>query len=222
MSAAEASHGHPSKRRRFRYEQDLVAWYPSGGMPPPHFTSYNSESTLPNNQSQPLSLAGTPLTPDSAYGGDGPYSAKRLPLPVQDHPDLRRLSVKSLLSGPPGIPSPNDHVRPPRSNPEAQDWSIQAQDLYQDTRICGIDHGFKDLDIPRNDDENAISGSPPVTSRDHMELVLDEGVGASPVEFGFGMETNSTAFEAAGYYDKPVIVSIPRILGPLPKKLLEN
>ena len=43
-----------------------------------------------------------------------------------------------------------------------------------------------------------------------------------PVEFGFGMQTNDTAFERGGYYDKPVQILIPRILEPLPQILLDN
>jgi hypothetical protein len=126
------------------------------------------------------------------------------------------------LSGPPGI-SYHDRNNGPRSNPDSQDWTIPYQDLYQDTITYGIDRGFKDLDIGKNDDANAISGSSPIAMRDHLELVLDEEGEFLPVEFGFGMETfNSTAFENGGYYDKPVPVCIPRALEPLPSKLLEN
>jgi hypothetical protein len=41
------------------------------------------------------------------------------------------------------------------------------------------------------------------------------------MEFGFGMKENP-AFETGAYYDKPVHVSIPRALEPLPSRLLEN
>jgi len=129
--------------------------------------------------------------------------------------------VSSLLSGPPGMAHYSDRPAP-RSNPEVQDWSIQYQDVYQDTTTWGIDRGIKDLDIGKNDDMNAITGVSPVAMRDHLELVLDEDGELMPVEFGFGMETNNTAFENGGYYDKPVAISIPKALEPLPSKLLEN
>ena len=99
---------------------------------------------------------------------------------------------------------------------------MQYQDFYQDTITYGIDRGFKDLDIGKNDDLNAISGSSPVAMRDHLDLVIDEEGELLPVEFGFGMETNSSVFENGGYYDKPVAIQIPRILEPLPNKLMEN
>jgi hypothetical protein len=116
----------------------------------------------------------------------------------------------------------NDRIHAPRSNPEAQDWDVQYQDVYQDTTTWGVDRGIKDLDIGKNDDMNAITGVSPVALRDHLELVLDQDGELIPVEFGFGMETNNTAFENGGYYDKPVPICIPKALEPLPSKLLEN
>ncbi len=121
-------------------------------------------------------------------------------------PDLRRLSVSSLLSGPPGILPPNER---------------SYRDVYQDMTTWGIDRGFKDLDVGKNDDANAISGSSPVLKRDHLELVLAEGR-MTPGEFGFGMESTHTFFDSVNCYDKPVAVNIPRALEPLPSKLLEN
>ena len=221
MATEPTSYGRPLKRMRYQSGHDVSPSYDSS-MPPPtstSFPSYNGES-----QTTSLSISGsvsTPLTPASSNSDDGykSYPAKSSPHAVQDSPDLRRLSVSSLLSGPPGMPDQNDRTYAPRSNPEVQDWSAQYQDVYQDTTTWGIDRGFKDLDIGKNDDMNAISGSSPVALRDHLELIIDEDGGLMPVEFGFG---NDSAFANGSYYDKPVAICIPRALEPLPSKLLEN
>ena len=162
---------------------------------------------------------GTPLTPAST-NSDEPYAT--IPPKLLESPDLRRLSVNSLLSGPPGIPYQSDRMDTPRSSSDGQDWAAQYQESYHDTTTWGIDRGIKDLDIGKNDDLNAISTSSPVGLRDHLEIVLNEVSDSMPVEFGFGTEVNNTAFETGGYYDKPVPISIPRLLEPLPAKLLEN
>jgi hypothetical protein len=220
-----ASYDRPQKRMRYQAGQDLGSPY-NTKMPPPNLPSFPLYSVDSHGSSfniaGPSSSAGTPLTPASS-NGDESYRAPTAKMSSsQESPDLRRLSVSSLLSGPPGI-SYQDQNNGPRSNPDSQDWTIRYQDLYQDTTTYGIDRGFKDLDIGNNDDANAISGSSPIAMRDHLELVLDQGGEFMPVEFGFGMEIfSSTAFENGGYYDKPVPICIPKALEPLPTKLLEN
>ncbi|KAF7906784.1 hypothetical protein EAF00_001062 [Botryotinia globosa] len=133
----------------------------------------------------------------------------------------RRLSVNSLLSGPlDGTPSEqpsNDRGW----DYQSQDWTPYMHDVYQDTETWGIDRGLMDLDIGKNDDINAISESSPELLGIHQDFDLDNGGELSPMEFGFGMEINETALEV-GYYDKPVSICIPRVLQPLPAKLLEN
>lgn len=221
-----ACYDRPLKRARYQAGQDVNPSYDTR-MPPPHLTpltSYNVESqTSSILMAAPTSSVGTPLTPASSLSDDGynkSYPAKSSPHGTQESPDLRRLSVSSLLSGPPGMAYSNDRNYGPRSNPEVQDWSAQYQDVYQDTFTWGIDRGIKDLDIGKNDDMNAITGVSPIAMRDHLDLVLDGEF--MPIEFGFGMETNNTAFENGGYYDKPVAICIPRVLEPLPSKLHEN
>jgi Fungal Zn(2)-Cys(6) binuclear cluster domain len=226
--APETSAGdRPLKRARYQAGQDANSSYDMR-MPPPNMTSltsYNVDSqTSALGMAAPASSVGTPLTPASSLSDDGynkPYSTKTSPRVPLESPDLRRLSVSSLLSGPPGM-AHHERSHGPRSNPEAQDWSVQYQDVYQDTTTLGIDRGIKDLDIGKNDDMNAITGASPTAIRDHLELVLDEDGELMPVEFGFGMETNNMAFENGGYYDKPVAICIPNALMPLPSKLLEN
>lgn len=204
--------------KRARYQTASPSYDPS--MPPPNLASFGAQNLDTQNLPSTTNSVSTPLTPASSHSDDGYkfHSTKVSPLVTQDSPDLRRLSVSSLLSGPPGIPYPNG----PSSNSEVQSWGEQYQDIYQDTTTWGIDRGFKDLDVGKNDDTNAISGSSPVALRDHLDLVLDEDGSFMPVEFGFGTETHDTAFETGGYYDKPVAICIPRAMEPLPSKLLEN
>lgn len=202
--------------KRLHYQSDIDSCAPEVSMLPPASTF----SPLPSEQpTTPLytGYGSAPLTPVSSNGDDGYRShlAKLSPYISRETSDPRRLSVNSLLSGPPGIPAP-------RSIPEVQHWSVKYQDVYSDTTTFGIDRGFKDLDVGKNDDMNAISGTSPVASRAHMELILDRDGDVIPVEFGFGMETSDLAFSNGSYYDKPVAISIPRALEPLPSKLLEN
>jgi hypothetical protein len=218
----------PMKRVRHHPSQDVNSPSYDPTMPPPNLTSYTNfvaEPLGPNVvMARPPSSVGTPLTPASSHSDDGykAYPAKVSPHAPQESPDLRRLSVSSLLSGPPGMPYQTERTYSSKSNSDVQDWSLELRDVYQDTTTWGIDRGFKDLDIGKNDDMNAISGSSPAAMRDHLELVLDEDGEFMPIEFGFGMETNNAAFDNGGYYDKPVAICIPRALEPLPSKLLEN
>ncbi|KAH8665225.1 fungal-specific transcription factor domain-containing protein [Tricladium varicosporioides] len=210
----------PPKRIRYQPGQELtLSAEPS--MPPPILSPVPPQGAEARNSSYNFSTtSSTPLTPASSHSDDGfkGQGSKPSPRTSHDSPDVRRLSVNSLLSGPPGIP----YQSTPNSNPEVLSWPEQYQDVYQDTNTWGIDRGIKDLDIGKNDDMNAISGSSPAAMRDHLELVLNDDGGFMPVEFGFGMEMNNTVFENGGYYDKPVSISIPRALEPLPSKLLEN
>jgi hypothetical protein len=209
----------PMKRARYQTNQGASPSY-DPSMPPPNLAPFGAHNLETQNISSSTNSVSTTLTPASSQSDDGykRYGSKLSPLATQDSPDLRRLSVESLLSGPPGIPYQNG----PSSNPEVQTWSEGYQDVYQDTTTWGIDRGFKDLDIGKNDDASAISGSSPVALRDHLELVLNEDGGFMPVEFGFGTETHNAAFKNGGYYEKPVAICIPRALEPLPNKLLEN
>jgi hypothetical protein len=158
---------------------------------------------------------GLPLDSTSTQSGFNTVTSLQVP---QEPVDLRRLSVNSLLASPLAAPYQNTRS----SDTTGSSWQTQQQNLPQEDTVWGIDRGFKDLDIGKNDDANAISGASPVAMRDHFDLVLDNDGQNQPTEFGFGTTANDTAFKEGGYYDKPVSVSIPRILEPLPSKLLEN
>ncbi|KAK7542615.1 fungal-specific transcription factor domain-containing protein [Phyllosticta citribraziliensis] len=71
----------------------------------------------------------------------------------------------------------------------------------------GFDIGQPDLDIPNNKDPEAIIAfSPPAHPETSEETT----------------SAQSTAFEANGYYEKPVRIRIPKELEPLPPLLLES
>ncbi|TAQ87278.1 hypothetical protein B7494_g4380 [Chlorociboria aeruginascens] len=209
----EASIDRPSKRiRREQSSHDLSN---ETAMPPPNST-FSSTLNPDAPSSNPLLPAESSTLPSLHSNDAFKYPSK---LHTTDSPDLRRLSVSSLLSGPPEASFQHDHVYR-SNNHDPQNWPVQYQ--ADGTTTWGIDRGFKDLDIGKNDDMNAISGSSPVVMRDHLELALNNDGEVIPVEFGFGMQTNETTSENGGYYDKPVPISIPRALEPLPGKLLEN
>lgn len=194
------------KRMRFQSSYALNSPRDLSMPPPTSLPSYTSEKF---DRLVDTGYTSTPLTPASSTSDDGykPYPSMLLPNLSREMSDLRRLSVSSLLSGPPGMPVTG-------SSQSVQDWSVRYQD---DTTTYGIDRGFKDLDVGKNDDMSAILGTSPVRLRDHLDLVLDQD--GEPVEPGF---TTDAAVANGSYYDKPVAVSIPRAFEPLPSKLLEN
>lgn len=105
-------------------------------------------------------------------------------------------------------------------------FAIQAGS--DDSCTCyGIDRGFVDLDVGKNDDVNAISDVAPVSSgalpydmSDLSSLLHGHGDGD---DCASGVHGPSARCELGGsYYDTPVIVRIPRKFEPLPSKLLSN
>ena len=138
------------------------------------------------------------------------------PQPTQDSSDYRRLSVKSLLSEDPGTPvesgSSSDGVFPGKLNTDTF--------MSLDKTKYGLDRGFPDLDLPRNNDQTALNGMTP----DLGTATLDDMDGDNEWFSGFGFGFNGTAGfqEGAGYYTKPVTVSISKSLEPLPDLLREN
>ncbi|PQE11704.1 hypothetical protein CJF32_00004872 [Rutstroemia sp. NJR-2017a WRK4] len=206
--AADASLDRPSKR----VKHDSLT--PSSSMLPPSQprTLYNDEVQASSSQLP------SPRAISSNFGVDS-YRSRR---PPQGSDQLRRLSVNSLLSGPPEGQLPAQSPGSVQnSDHESQGWSPSVSDVYRDTETWGVDRGFIDLDIGKNDDANATSGMSPKAVRQNQELIIGSPGIASPVEFGFGMESSDTALDVR-YYDKPVPICIPRALEPLPTKLLEN
>ncbi|KAF1971533.1 hypothetical protein BU23DRAFT_581636 [Bimuria novae-zelandiae CBS 107.79] len=150
---------------------------------------HSSPSGLPP---QPYSPFGLPLTPNSAAGVD------ELPVrPISGQTPNSHLL--SLLSGPPG-----DSTRHGRQYPIGD----------EEYTTYGYDTGLPDLDIPQNDDINAIAiFSPPNGAMDI------DGESRPPNTEVRGQDM---AFEKGGYYAKPVLIRISKSLEPLPPLLLEN
>ncbi|KAK4539528.1 hypothetical protein LTR36_010873 [Oleoguttula mirabilis] len=148
------------------------------------------------------SIVNTPATPGSSiHSGSSPYPPQPATLQVQEPPDLRRLSVKSLLSDP-SEESEKERPRSPRS-----------ESRY---RTYGYDHGLQDLDIPHNDDTRILLPQSPDMRRPSAAV--------SEVSTSSNSEPDAKliAFEPGGYYARPVPIKIPRFLEPLPDELLRN
>lgn len=153
-----------------------------------HFTAHSISS-----------IVNTPATPDSSTNHDSPLPSQSTTLTVQGPPDLRRLSVRSLLS------DPSDETERPQS-------SRSDNHIY---RTYGYDHGLPDLDVPHNDDQSVVLPRSPDMRR----------ASAAPSEVSsFSGETDAKqiAFEPGGYYAQPVAVKIPTSLEPLPLELTGN
>ena len=132
---------------------------------------------------------------------------------TQESPDLRRLSVKSLLSDDSPADSGTESASP-----------FMASALNTPTISYGIDRGFADRDLPNNNDAIALQGVTPSMSKkslDDGDLDSPEDSYFSP-EFGFGLYGNNSAHDQGGYYATPVTVTIPRGLTPLPPTLQDN
>jgi hypothetical protein len=206
----------PSKRVRYNYpdRRDSSAIGPTD-MPPPHMGSCTyGYGAYPANQPPiaPIAPMNAPMTPaassthsDESYKF---YPAKLSPYIAQNSPDIRRLSqdsdprrlsVESLLSGPPGMPDePNRKYSDTiTSDPRTPHPSASVNGEYSEEVITlGVDRGFRDLDIGKNDDANAITGGSPITKREHLDFESDD----VPIEFGFGVQAKDTNFEKNDYY----------------------
>ncbi|KAK5173328.1 uncharacterized protein LTR77_002009 [Saxophila tyrrhenica] len=146
------------------------------------------------------SIVNTPATPGSSIHSSSPFPQHaQPPSAVQGPPDLRRLSVKSLLAE-------------PTDEPERPRYYRRDSMGY---RTYGYDHGFPDTDSPRNDDMNVIQPRSPDLRR--ASAAVSE-VSSSSGE----LDSRQIAFEPGGYYAEPVPVKIPKALEPLPQELLEN
>ncbi|KAL8840460.1 MAG: hypothetical protein Q9170_001336 [Blastenia crenularia] len=129
----------------------------------------------------------------------------------QESPDLRRLSVKSLLSD----DSPAD---------SGNDTPFVASTVTTPTIEYGVDRGFPDLDVPRNNDFSALNGMSPLMARsDSFNPPLeDDDEEHFPPAFGFGLYGHNGTQGQGGYYANPVPVTIPKGLLPLPSILQDN
>lgn len=180
-----------------------------------HKRSHSAESPATSTSYSPLPGPPTPfspftmpLTPSPSVGPED-YTTRTGPKqPGTTNPpaDLRRLSVQSLLTGPPG------------DNPQEPTPDLRQVRRYPigdaNSTIYGYDLGHPDLDTPKNDDFSAIAiFSPP---SDTMGFEDEDMYGSEEIR------GQDMAFEKGGYYNKPVPIKISNSLGPLPRILLEN
>ena len=157
---------------------------------------------------------GTPLTPSSSVASEDASirnAPRPVPTPCAPPPDLRRLSVNSLLTGPPG------ETPPSLVSSEIHGRQYPIRDSSYTT--YGFDLGHPDLDTPKNDDANAIVIFSPPTG--NVGFAGDGQYDASS-DLSFGIRSKDIAFEKGGYYAKPVPIKISKSLEPLPTLLLEN
>lgn len=212
--------------KRARHDDPIDSPSNTPEMPPPASLTRSTSSPFGGQHQTSLTSlprpfsAGSLLTPASIYGEEGRKSLFHRLTTSGESADLRRLSVNSLLSDPSISHRSNNRYQTPKSSSDNQDWSIQYHDLYTDTTTYGVDRGFKDLDVGKNDDTNAISGLSPKVMRDHLAMVLNDD--DTSIEFGYGTQPPCAEVDQAGYYDKPITISIPKLLEPLPGKLIEN
>ena len=179
---------------------------------PPLLAPYHS--TSPSNGAMRI-----PPTPAASIGSEDNHQAIPGPSPqptFQDSPDYRRLSVKSLLSddSPADSSTSSESAFPGRLN-------ISSQSGVQKSRY-GVDRGFPDLDLGKNDDAIALNGSTP--NLDYVDLANQSNELTNNLfsGFAFGLSTVEGFQEGQGYYAKPVTVSISRNLEPLPDMLRNN
>ena len=183
-----------------------------GPMISPQSMRYQSSS--PSNGSARVPSTSTA----SSAGSEDPHQSTTTPSSqqLQDSNDFRRLSVKSLLSddSPAESSSGNDNSFPGKLN--------LGQYSYQKT-VHGVDRGFPDLDIPRNNDMMALNGVTPTLAVVDIDR-SDADLGNEDLfsEFGFGLNACEGFNEGSGYYARPVTVSISRSLEPLPPTLQDN
>lgn len=227
--ANDASINRPLKRVRLELLTHMDNPVIAMEMPPPTIlpssaASGQSTHTLPsppvaNNTYQQL----IPLESSSYSDERRRYATNKLsPFKPPESPDAdpRRLSVESLLSGPAGMAY---HGPTYAFSDKSTEYTPAVNGDYDDEmEQWGLDRGFRDLDIGRNDDVNAISGSSPAPLRDYTESARVIEDDHSPSGFGFGVQAKDTAFERGGYYASPVPIRIPQAFLPLPPTLTEN
>ncbi|KAL6716169.1 hypothetical protein ACLMJK_005735 [Lecanora helva] len=135
----------------------------------------------------------------------------------QESPDFRRLSVKSLLSddSPADSTSGSDAAFPGKLHVPPSPNTTQKT-------MYGVDKGFPDLDSPNNQDSTALNGVTPTLPQANLDLSNWESNNDLVSGFGFGVKPSDTFQEGAGYYEKPVNVTIHKSLEPLPSMLKDN
>ncbi|KAL8949383.1 MAG: hypothetical protein Q9222_004503 [Ikaeria aurantiellina] len=211
-----APHEYSNKRARLSPGHEFLDNFQqsqSGQIGPLGLSGF-SNATANQSYSPSNGILGMPPTPAaSSVTSDDARNrpVSKMAHPPQESPDLRRLSVKSLLSD----DSPAD---------SGTETPYIASTVTTPTIEYGVDRGFPDLDLPKNNDAIALDGVSPILPRsdsylDGMDVNETEDI---PPEFGFGLYGNNSVHDQGGYYAQAVTVTIPRGLTPLPSILQEN
>ncbi|KAI9728939.1 MAG: hypothetical protein M1828_000024 [Chrysothrix sp. TS-e1954] len=166
--------------------------------------SFTSTPTLPSFTTTPTLPSLLPMPPTSSV--DQParpvYGASS-----EDHrtpEDSRKLSIKSLI------------LKSEEVDPDEDDETMIP--------TLGFDQGRHDLDLPRNDDAQALTAySPSSTLRQlDSDRFPSPSYAGSTNGFGFGLQAKDSRIDTQGYYAGPVPIRIPPSLQPLPDLLREN
>jgi hypothetical protein len=174
-----------AKRQKYDFPADSDA-----GSPIP-YSPYPAMPLTPLSVGSEGNIMQTSLTPQNS---------------AQSPPDVRRVSVQSLINdlpkkrpGPPGVEAERGRQYP---------IADSAFTTY------GYDLGLPDIDTPRNNDFSAIAIFSPQS--DTMGFDDDTPYGSAEPH------GKDMAFESGGYYAKPVPIRISKSLEPLPPLLMEN
>ncbi|KAI0906373.1 fungal-specific transcription factor domain-containing protein [Ustulina deusta] len=189
---------------------------------------FSSHSSILETTSATLRLSGSsavsaasPLTPatSSTYSDDSQPQVNRPEHQEAASYSTRRLSVNSLLAGPANLRALyNDSA----GHAKGMLPPLDTQQALNEPTFYGIDRGFQDYDLGKNDDMNAIGGSSPLLQRETLDTPLEEPADYNWIEFGFGVDANDAEEVDGGYYSQPVSIFIPQSLEPLPDRLIEN
>lgn len=212
--ASESSNngiGRPPPLKRLKYSVDLdipaqissPTESTSASATPHQFPSITSTGLI----TATATTASSPLTPaaSSPYSDGGRQTSSSHGM--LGSPDVRKMSVNSLLSGPPG-PVARQYAPPSERAVNARTTLC----LSQVTTYYGVDPGFRDLDLGKNDDAHAIIKSfRDSTAEDDMKAV-EESINTEETDVN----------RPRGYYNRPMPVRIPQDLEPLPSKLRDN
>lgn len=170
--------GDTRSAKRIRYgpsSGEIHSRFTEMALPIPSLSRYNTGI----NPSQSF----TPMTASSqSDDGQKSLSVKLAPFTSNGGhmSEWRRLSIDSLLSGPPGM----SNAMGTAGSTSREQTPLPYGDPRDDIITLGVDIGRRDLDIGKNDDANAIS-------KEHISL-----------DFGFGEQTKVAAFEKGGYYER--------------------
>lgn len=217
---------HRSKRARTfvpETEAQGSGMHQNAGMPTPLSSTLDIKSpNMPSVLIHQSPYQHTPLTPGSSVASDeqARHASHLAPIPNLPPPDIRRLSVSSLL-----VDNAGDGAL--RRSNSAEDQSLHihtTSDCLTDyTIMYGYDRGEPDIDIPENNDAQAITPATPSLSRNssanHMQICAG---GHFVTEDKVASRARDMAFGPEGYYQAPVPIKISQSLGQLPHSLVEN